>query len=48
VYIIQVIQKRANLLKYENLMALQLDPYVAMRESYIARRNAQYQKLNNE
>ena len=47
-FIILGIQKRANLLKYENLMALQLDPYVAMRESYIARRNAQYQKLNNE
>ena len=47
-FIILGIQKRADLLKYENLMALQLDPYVAMRESYIARRNAQFRKLNDE
>lgn len=46
-YIIEGIQKRSDLLKYDSLIALQVDPYIAMRESYKARRNAQYKKLQD-
>lgn len=44
--ILNSINKRAQNLKYEQLMHLQLDPYIAVRQSYINSRNQLYRELN--
>ncbi len=46
--ILEVVNNRAQYLKYEDLMALQLDRYIAVREAYLTKRNKIYEQLRNE
>tara|TARA_X000000950_G_scaffold255149_1_gene319505 strand:- start:147 stop:839 length:693 start_codon:yes stop_codon:yes gene_type:complete len=45
--ILDDVNSRANLLRYERLMHLQLDPYIAIRHSYISGRNNLFNELNS-
>lgn len=44
--ILSLINTRANLLKYNQLMELQLDPYIAYKQHYLNQQNQLYRKLN--
>lgn len=44
--ILKQVNTRANLLKYSQLMELQLDPYIATKQHYLNQQNQLYRKLN--
>ncbi len=45
--ILNAVNKRANALKYEQLIQLQLDPYIAMKHAYENWRNQLFNELNS-
>ena len=45
--ILNAVNKRANALKYEQLLQLQLDPYIAIRHAYENSRNQLFSELNS-
>ncbi|MAH61171.1 MAG: hypothetical protein CMF42_02660 [Legionellales bacterium] len=45
---LKILQKRSDLLKFDSLITLQVDPYIAMREAYMTKNNQLYQKIISE